>query len=123
MRPLIIDLDAKRRIAYATKHALHNPLRLSDRADGFDPWSDPHRLVLFDFGFRAAVTVEEEPSGWVRRLRVGLSVSEGRYPGPDAVDRLLPLFGFKKPLDAVAVDVVEGGLVVVTEEAASGTAS
>jgi len=102
MRPLVIDAEARKRIAYAVRYANHNPLRRVDlealQANHRIVSEDPHRIVFLDFGYRVVLTIEEGDDGvWRRRLCVHLANLAERLPNPAAVKAIAQAFGFNNP--------------------------
>lgn len=109
-RPLIIDAKVRAEIATALQRAEANPisaellaagavepttevLSLADRKPGFErPESES---VIIPVGYRAAISVEEQPFGLARHLSVSVE-RVGMTPHPNALEMIADEFGMPK---------------------------
>jgi hypothetical protein len=110
MPALLIDRDVQTRIAAALAFARAHPLPLSvvragavlpdrpmlslqDRKPGFE--RPPGANVLIPVGYRAAVSIEEQPAGMC--IHVSISVDRpGKLPSREAVAMIADAFGLTR---------------------------
>jgi hypothetical protein len=140
-RPLIIDDLVRTMIKAALARALENPipfealrehaslaatrdLKLADRKPGLI--RPPLMHVAIPIGFRAAISVEEQPAGMVRHLSVSAD-RPGRIPHPTAVVMIAEEFGMLPPFDALWLEEFDPGhqavnVLKLIEPRAEGTA-
>lgn len=112
MRPLIIGPAELEKINAAIKLARQKPLPLAEVMACSVALPDTGSLsltdrpnvkrsimpeqVLFEHGYRAALSFEEQPTGLFRHLSVSVD-TPGRLPSPEAVMMLSEAFGFRQP--------------------------
>lgn len=111
MRALLLGEAEKKQIADLVKLAHENPLTpafIGKLSEGFDPddpasrsnlqWVIPIEFTIdIPDGFRVTYTEEQQPMGLCRHLSVSVSGTD-RIPNPVAIQMLLSLFGFERPL-------------------------
>lgn len=148
MRLLSIGERERRLIAKAKERAARQPIplraikdagfveqgkrqqMLADRPPGFDR-SDlpPTYSVMIPFGFRAAYSIEEQPSGLCAHLSIGLEDRKGKsmMPSVEAVRMIAKEFGITFPGDMIWTEEYEPGefavnIVAVIEPRKTGNA-
>jgi hypothetical protein len=91
MRPLMLDNEAKKRIAEVVKFAGEDIYRpgLSETIPG----DDARHVVSIFMGFRAVFSLTEGPDGLYRHLSLSVD-DEGKYPHPLATFLIADAFGF-----------------------------
>lgn len=114
MAILAIDTKTTRAIKLAVERARKRPvpwetmaefavgdyvpdLKLSDRKPGFKRVI-ASQFVDIPFGYRAAISFEEQPAGLMRHLSVSVD-RKGMLPSPESVLVIAEVFGFVMPLD------------------------
>ena len=96
------EIDAA--VAYAEAHPLPwsvlrhgvtkdvREVKLADRPPGFERPASEH--VLIPYGYRAAISVEEQPAGFLHHLSVSVD-RPGKVPSMAAVRMIAEAFGIK----------------------------
>lgn len=112
---LIIDTDAKQRIAKLKTYAESNELSFDDL---LDISNDPSKAVGYlkehncklDMGYRVVFTIEQQPK--FKAKHISISLNE-KHPPLEAVELILEEFGFGNILDAYiyaeenAINIIE----------------
>jgi hypothetical protein len=111
MPVLMLNNEVLARIGAAVAHARAHPVPLSvlrtgavphtkpvislaDRKPGYERPLSEH--VLIPIGYRAAVSVEEQPTGMYMHLSISVDRA-GKMPSPQAVIAIAAAFGIKWP--------------------------
>ncbi len=91
---------------FATLAAGVRELKLADRAPGLERPASEH--VEIPIGFRAAISVEEQPAGMVRHLSISVD-KVGRMPSEAAVMVIAEEFGMVPPFDGAWLEEFDPG--------------
>lgn len=124
-RPVVIDDAVRTRIKAALAEAEAHPipfealraaalpmpremteLKLADRKPGLI--RPPSAHVDIPFGFRAAVSVEDEPAGFIRHLSISAD-RPGRIPSEAALLMIAEEFGMVPPFDGIWLEEFDPG--------------
>jgi hypothetical protein len=97
---LLIDADVKARAKALTEYAEKNPYSIDDILDVANgatvpPGDQPEYTMNIERGYKVVFTIDKYPFGIVRHFSMSTS-RPGMLPSPEAVDVILPLFGFTK---------------------------
>jgi hypothetical protein len=100
---LLIDEDVMARAKALTEYAEKNPYSVDDLLDVASgdmmlPGDQPEYRMEIPIGYKVVLTIDRYPYGSVRHLSMSSS-NPGKLPRPEAVDAVLPLFGFKKSVN------------------------
>lgn len=90
--------------AEAHRYSVHDLMRLFGHPENA-PGHTPGFVVTVPTGYRCVFTIEQQPDGWMRHLSVSI-MQKDRVPATMAVAALLPLFGFKTPLNKCHVHLM-----------------
>lgn len=104
IRPLFLgpatEAAIKRVVDYAEQHRLNIHSVFAAFRQKLPVGDDPNRKVVIPVGYRCAFSIEQQPQGWCRHVSFSVESSNPEdMPSTQAVDALLPLFGFKAKLD------------------------
>lgn len=116
MRPLIIDAEAKGKIAavldYAEKHRLPRSEleRRVNLANQGKPeqavGDDPLHACYLEMGFKVVCSIEEQPMGWCKHISVSVDDPK-KVPHIEAVRLIMREFGVTHPLEKCYVYIEE----------------
>jgi hypothetical protein len=110
MRALIITSEIRAQIAAAVARAEAKPipfsvlregalreevkhLKLIDRKPGFE--RPPSEHLLIPIGYRASISIEEQPAGFCRHLSISVD-QPGKLPSVEAVKMIAEAYGIKE---------------------------
>jgi hypothetical protein len=84
-------------------------VKLADRKPGFE--RPPSQHIIFPGGYRAAFSVEDQPSGLCTHLSVSVinRPKKGMMPSPEAVQMIAETFGVSYPADKMWMEEFDPG--------------
>lgn len=108
MRPMVLNGDARVRIARVMEYAEANVVKLADIREVIEgkraPAGDiPEHVCVIPVGFRAVFSMEEQAVGLCRHLSVSIDGPADKVPNPEAVRALMEEFGFEGTLEDACV--------------------
>jgi hypothetical protein len=86
-----------------------NVLKLEDRKPGTERPPSDH--IIFPGGYRAAFSIEQQPSGFCNHLSISVMgrAKKGMTPSPEAVTMIAEAFGMSYPADHMWLEEFERG--------------
>jgi len=116
MRPLVIDEDAKTRIAALKAHAAKNVVSLDELHKLIETGNvlgdDESNSIHLYHGFRVVYTLEEHPMGLCHHISISVD-TPGKMPNEFSVQAIMDEFGFPLKLHEcpVAIDGPAVGVI------------
>lgn len=109
MRPLVLDTDAKERIAALKLHASKNVVSLDELKKLIETGNvlgdDESNSINLHHGYRVVYTLEEHPMGLCHHISISVD-TPNKLPNEHAVQAIMDEFGFplKLPECLTALD-------------------
>lgn len=101
MNVIIIDASIQEELKQLRQFAEENPLCMDDVLDMKNRQLilDKRHVAFVPADYRVMFSIEWQPKGEARHMSISLVNQPGKLPHPEAVKMIMPLLGFKNPLE------------------------